>query len=108
MSFFLLQKLKMNSVTYTRLIMAMCVTIETMEVDIKMVTQIFCGQISVLAILDTPAMSEATFRDDRQFIQLIEHTHGTSMREVLDFVLNLITYNLADTLHHKPVPMFCE
>ena len=68
MSFFLLQKLKMNSVTHARLIVTMSVTIKTMEVDIKMVTQIFCGQFAMLAILDTPTMSDTTFRDDRQFI----------------------------------------
>ena len=108
MSFFLLQKLKMNSVTYARLIVAMSVTVETMEVDIKMVTQIFCSQSAMLTILNTPAMSETTIRNNRQFIPIVEHTHRTSMREVLNFVFNLITHNLADTLHHKLVPMFCE
>ena len=108
MSFFLLQKLKMNSVTYARLIMAMSVTVETMEIDIKVVTQIFCGQLAMLAILYTPAMSKTTFRNNRQFIAVVENTHRTGMSEVLDFVLNLITHYLADTLHHKPVSMFCE
>lgn len=77
LSFFLFQKLKMNSVTHTGLTVAMGITIETMEVDVKMVIQLFGGQLTMLTVFNAPTMGKATFRHNRKSITFVEHSHGT-------------------------------
>ena len=52
-------------------------TIETMEVDVKMVIQVFGGQLTMLAVFNAPAMGKATFRHNRKSITFVEHSHGT-------------------------------
>lgn len=75
LSFFLFQKLKMNSVMHSCLIMAMSITIKQMEVCVKVITQIKRCQITMLAILDTPAMSKTSFGHYGQIIAFVKHPY---------------------------------
>ena len=59
MSSFLFQKLKMNSVMHTGLTVAMGITIKTMEVDVKVVIQVFSGQLTMLTVFNAPTMGKA-------------------------------------------------
>ena len=60
---------------YSSLIMAMSITIKQMEVCVKVITQIKRSQITMLAILDTPAMSQTSFWHYGQIIAFVKHPY---------------------------------
>ena len=55
--------------------MAMSITIKQMEVCVKVITQIKRSQITMLAILDTPAMSQTSFWHYGQIIAFVKHPY---------------------------------
>ena len=101
LSFLLLQKLKFDEIHDTILVKAGGIAIETMGVDVKTVTKVFRCQAAVLAILNTPAMSQATIREDGESVAAIGEAQGTGMTDVLGFVLILAPDNLVQTPLHE-------
>ena len=93
---------------HSGLIMAMSITIKQMEVCIDVVTQIICSQITMLAILDTPAMSQTSFGHYGQIIAFVKHPYLAGMSEVFHIEPGLVTNDLVYTLLHKRISMIYE
>ena len=103
LSFLLLQKLKFDEIHDTILVESGGITIETMDVDVKTVTKVFRCQAAVFAILNAPAMSQATIRVDGEPETAIGEAQGAGVTDVLGFVLILAPDNLVKTSLHEQI-----
>lgn len=102
LSFRIVQKLKFDSILDAKLMKSFGITIETMDVDVETVTKIFRCQAAVLAILDAPAMSQATIWEERQAIVTIGEAKGASVTDVLGFIIVLVfNYIIQASLHEQ-------
>ena len=103
LSFLLLQKLKFDEIHDTILVKTGGITIETMDVDVKTVTKVFRCQAAVFAILNAPAVSQSTIREDGEPETVIGEAQGASVTDVLGFVLILASDDFVQTPLHEQV-----
>ena len=108
LSFLLLQKLKFDEIHDTILVESGGITIETMDVDVKTVAKVFRCQAAVFTILNSPAMSQATIREDGELVTVIGEAQGTGVTDVLGFVVVVATDNLVQTPLHELIPFLDE
>ena len=108
LSFLLLQKLKFDEIHDTVLVEAGSITIETMDVDVKMVIKVFRCHATVLAILNAPAMSQSTIRKDGEPEVAIGETQGAGVTDVLGFIVVLVPDNLVQTSLHEQISFLDE
>ena len=101
LSFLLLQKLKFDEIHDTILVKSGGITIETMDVDVKMVKKVFRCQAAVFTILNTPTMSQSTIRVDGEPVAAIGEAQGTGVTDILGFVVIVASNDFVQTPLHE-------